>query len=98
MMLKQDWVAVGIKILGVYMAVLALVGAGSAGLNTIMTLIFSDKPDGVSLLKVSGVILIKVFLFGLIVPIVQGTVAWLLLKRTEWCLNKAGLGEEPLQM
>ena len=24
--------------------------------------------------------------------------AWLLLKRTDWCLKKAGLGEEPLQM
>jgi hypothetical protein len=97
-MLKQDWVAVGVKVLGVYIAVLALVGAGSAVLNTVMTLIFSDRPANVSFLKMTGVILVKVLLFGMVVPVVQGWIAWLLLKRTEWCLKKAGLGEEPRQM
>ena len=84
--------------LGVYIAVLALIGAGSAVLNTLMTLIFSEHPASVSFFKVLGVILVKVFLFGMIAPAAQGLVAWLLLKRTDWCMRKAGLGEEPLQM
>ncbi len=97
-MQKQDWVAVGAKLLGIYIAVLALIGASSAVLNTVMTLIFSDRPASVSFFKMLGVILVKVLLFGLVVPVVQGAVAWLLLKRTCWCLKKAGLGCEPPQM
>ncbi len=97
-MQKQDWVAVGAKLLGIYIAVLALIGAGSAVMNTLMTLIFSDRPASVGFFKMVGVVLVKVLLFGLIVPVVQGAVAWLLLKRTCWCLKKAGLGCEPPQM
>lgn len=97
-MQKKDWVAVGVKVLGVYIAVLALIGAGSAVLNTVMTLIFSDRPASVGFFKMLGIILVKVLLFGLIVPFVQGVVAWLLLKKTCWCLKKAGLGCEPPQM
>jgi hypothetical protein len=98
-MQKKDWIAVGAKLLGIYIAVLALVGAGSTVVNTIITLIFfPDHPASVSFAKMLGIILVKVLLSGLVVPAVQGAVAWLLLKRTDWCLNKAGLGEEPLQM
>lgn len=97
-MQKQDWVAVGVKVLGVYIAGLALIGAGSAVMNTLMTLVFSDRPASVGFFKMLGVILVKVLLFGLIVPFVQGAVAWLLLKKTCWCLKKAGLGCEPPQM
>jgi hypothetical protein len=97
-MQKQDWVAVGVKVLGVYIAVLALIGAGSAVLNTLMTLIFSDRPASVGFFKMLGVILVKVLLFGLIAPVVQGAVAWLLLKRTDACLRKIGIGEDPPQM
>ena len=84
--------------LGIYIAVLALIGAGSAVLNTLMTFIFSDRPASVGFLKLLWVIVVKVLLFGMIAPITQGFVAWLLLKRTDWCLKKAGLGEDPLQM
>jgi hypothetical protein len=42
--------------------------------------------------------LIRWLLNNLIAPAVQSLVAWLLLKKTDWCLKKAGLGEEPLQM
>ena len=97
-MQKQDWVAVGVKVLGVYMAVLALIGAGSAVLNTLITLIFSDRPASVGFFKMVGIVLVKVLLFGLVVPVVQGAVAWMLLKRTDWCLRKIGIGEEPPQM
>jgi hypothetical protein len=97
-MQKQDWVAVGVKVLGVYMAVLSLVGAGSAILNTLMTLTFSNRPAGVGFFKIAGVILVKVLVFGLVVPVVQGAVAWLLLKRSDWCLRKIGIGDEPPQM
>jgi hypothetical protein len=45
-----------------------------------------------------GVVLVKVLLFGLVVPAAQGLVAWLLLKKTCWCLKKAGLVCEPPQM
>ena len=97
-MQKKDWIAVGIKLLGIYIAVLALIGASSAVVGTIITLIFfPDHPISISALKVVGIILVKM-LSALVVPVVQGAVAWLLLKRTDWCLNKAGLGEEPLQM
>jgi hypothetical protein len=95
---KKDWIAVGVKILGIYIAVLALIGAGSAVVSTIITLIFfPDHPVSISALKVVGIILTKM-LSGLVAPAVQGAVAWLLLKRTCWCLNKAGLGCEPPQM
>lgn len=97
-MQKQDWVAVGVKVLGIYIGVLALIGAGSAVLNTLMTLIFSDRPDGVGFFKLLGVILVKVLLFGLVVPVVQGAVSWLLLKKSCWCLKKAGFSCEPPQM
>jgi hypothetical protein len=97
-MQKQDWVAVGVKVLGVYIGVLALIGAGSAVLNTLMTLIFSGRPEGIGFFKMVGVVLVKVLLFGLVVPVVQGAVAWLLLKRTDACLRKIGIGEEPPQM
>jgi hypothetical protein len=97
-MQKKDWVVVGAKLLGIYIAVMALIGAGSAILNTLLTLIFSDRPASVGFFKMLGVILVKFLLFGMIVPVVQGAVAWLLLKRTDWCLKKVGLGEEPPQM
>lgn len=97
-MQKKDWIAAGTKLLGIYIAVLALIGTGSVVLNTLMTLIFSDRPASVSFFKMLGVILVKVLLFGLIAPVAQGVVAWLLLKRTDWVLKKAGLGEEPPQM
>ena len=84
--------------LGIYIAVMALIGAGSAVLNTLMTFIFSDRPASVGFFKMLGVILVKFLLFGLIAPLAQGFVAWLLLKRTDWCLKKAGLGCEPPQM
>lgn len=97
-MQKQDWIAVGMKLLGIYMAVLALIGAGSAVLNTLMSMIFSGRPAEVGFFKMVGVVLVKVLLFGLVVPVMQGAVAWLLLKRTDWCLHKAGFGQEPPQM
>ncbi|MCC7299559.1 MAG: hypothetical protein IT583_00575 [Verrucomicrobia bacterium] len=97
-MQKQDWMAVGTKLLGIYVAVLASIGAATAVLNTLMTLVFSDRPAGIGFFKMLGVILVKVLLFGLIVPAAQAIVAWLLIKRTCWCLKKAGLGCEPPQM
>ena len=97
-MQKKDWIAVGTKILGIYIGALALIGAGSAVVSTIITLIFfPDHPVSISALKVVGMILAKM-LSGLVVPVVQGAVAWLLLKRTCWCIEKAGLGCEPPQM
>lgn len=97
-MQKKDWIAVGAKLLGIYIAVMALIGAGSAVLNTLMTFIFSDRPASVGFFKMLWVIVVKVLLFGLVVPVAQGLVAWLLLKRTDWCLKKAGLCCEPPQM
>ena len=97
-MQKTDWIAVGAKLLGNYIAVMALIGAGSAVLNTLLTLIFSDRPASVGFFKMLGVILVKFLLFGMIVPATQGAVAWLLLKRTDWCLKKVGFGCEPSQM
>lgn len=84
--------------LGIYIAVLALIGASSAVLNTLMTLIFSDRPASVGFFKMLGVILVKVLLFGLVAPVAQGFVAWILLKRTCWCMKKIGMGCEPQQM
>lgn len=97
-MQKKDWVAVGAKVLGIYIAVLALIGAGSAVLNTLMALIFSDRPASVGFFKMLWLVIVKFLFFGLIGPAAQGFVAWLLLKRTDWCLKKAGIGEEPPQM
>jgi hypothetical protein len=49
-------------------------------------------------MKLLGAVLVKILLFGMIIPLVQATAAWLLLKRTDWCLRKAGVGAEPPQM
>ncbi len=84
--------------MGIYIAVLALIGAGSTILNTLLMLVFSDRPASVGFFKMLGVILVKVLLSGLVVPVAQGFVAWLLLKRTCWCLKKAGFECEPPQM
>jgi len=89
-MQKQDWVAVGVKLLGVYVSVMALIGAGSILLGTIVQLLFRGETP-------YKAIFIRLFL-GLLQPVVQGAIGWLLLKRTDWCLRKAGVGEEPLQM
>lgn len=97
-MQKKDWIAVGVKIIGIYIATLAVIGAASAVLNTLMALIFSDRPATVGFFKMLWMITVKFLLFGLIVPVAQAFVAWLLLKRTDGCLKKAGLGEEPPQM
>ena len=97
-MQKKDWIAVGTKRLGIYIGVLALIGASSAVLNTVITLIFTDRPASVGFFKMLSVMFVKILVSGLIVPTAQGLVAWLLLKRTDWCLNKAGLGCEPPQM
>jgi len=97
-MQKQDWVAAGIKIIGVYIGALALIFIGSTIVNTLMTLCFSDRPANVTVLKMAYMVLVKVLLVGLVVPMTQAAVAWLLLKRTEWCLKKIGIGDEPLQM
>ena len=97
-MQKQDWIAVGMKLVGVYVAALALIGASSTVLNTVITLIFSDRPVSMSFWKLVGVVLIKVLLMGPIVPAAQGFVAWVLLKRTCWCMKKIGMSCEPQQM
>jgi hypothetical protein len=89
-MQKTDWVAVGIKLLGVYVSVLALIGLGSALLGSIAQLLFRGDAS------VKG-IFIRLFV-GLLQPLVQGAVGWMLLKKTGWCLRKTGLGEEPPQM
>jgi hypothetical protein len=89
-MQKTDWVSVGIKLLGVYISVLALIGAGSVILGSVAQLIFKgDAPV--------KVIFIRLFV-GLLQPLVQGAVGWMLLKKTCWCLKKAGLGCEAPQM
>jgi hypothetical protein len=89
-MQKTDWVSVGIKLLGIYIGVLALIGAGSVLLGTVIQLLFrGDTPFKAVFIRL---------LAGLIQPLVQGAVAWMLLKRTGWCLRKIGIGEEPPQM
>ena len=97
-MQKKDWIAVGIKLVGIYIATLAVIGVTSAVLNTLMALIFTDRPATVGFFKMLWMIVVKFLLFGLIVPLAQGLTAWLLLKRTDCCLKKIGLGEEPPQM
>jgi hypothetical protein len=89
-MQKQDWVSVGIKLLGVYTGVLAIIGVSTALLGTVTQLIFRGGTS-------YKAIFIRL-LIALLQPLVQGAVAWVLLRRTDWCLKKAGLGHEPLQM
>ena len=89
-MQKQDWIAVGIKLLGIYIAVLALIGAGQVLLGTTVQLLFRNETP-------FKTIFIRL-LVGLIQPLVQGAAGWLLLKKSGWCLRKIGLGEEPPQM
>jgi len=89
-MQKKDWVSVGIKLLGIYISVLALIGAGSVLLGTVVQLLFKGETP-------FKAIFIRL-LAGLIQPLVQGAVGWLLLKKSCWCLRKIGLGEEPPQM
>lgn len=89
-MQKQDWIAIGIKLLGIYIAAMALIGAGTVLFGTVVNLFFhGDVPFKTIFAR---------FLLGLIQPLIQGAVAWLLLKRTGWCLRQVGIGEEPPQM
>ncbi len=89
-MQKTDWVSIGIKLLGIYISVLALIGAGSVLLGTLIQLIFKgDTPFKAVFIRL---------LAGMIQPLVQGAVGWLLLKKSGWCLRKIGLGDEPPQM
>jgi hypothetical protein len=101
-MQKKDWIAVGIKLLGVYYAAMAVVGLGGVVLGLIMNVIYRpDIPAGMAkpqYLTMFFLGVIRWVLQNLISPVVQGFAAWLLLKRTAWCLKKIGLGEEPLQM
>lgn len=101
-MQKKDWVAVGVKLLGVYYAAMSAVGLGAAALGLIMNILYRpDIPAGMTkpqYLTMFLLGLIRWLLNSLIAPAVQGLVAWLLLKKTCWCLQKAGLGCEPPQM
>lgn len=89
-MQKKDWVAIGIKLLGVYIGVLALIGLGTLLFGTVVQFFFRGDAS-------VNIVFIRL-LASLIQPLVQCAVAWLLLKRTDWCLRKIGLGEEPPQM
>ncbi len=101
-MQKKDWVLVGIKLLGVYYAALTVIGLGSVVLGFILTVTYRpDVPAGMTKPQYLTMFLLGVLrwlLQNLVAPVVQGLAAWLLLKRTEWCLKKIGLGTEPLQM
>lgn len=101
-MQKKDWIAVGIKLLGVYYAAMAVIGFGGVVLGLVMNIIYRpDIPAGMAKPQYLTMFLLGVIrwlLNNLIAPVVQGFAAWLLLKKTDWCLKKAGLGEEPLQM
>ena len=101
-MQKKDWIAVGVKLLGVYYAVLTVVGLGSVVLGLILTIIYRpDAPAGMTKPQYLTMFLLGVIrwlLQNLASPVVHGFAAWLLLKKTDWCLKKIGLGEEPLQM
>jgi len=101
-MQKKDWIAVGIKLLGVYYAAMAVVAFGGVVFGLILNIIYRpDVPAGMTKPQYLTMFLLGVIrwlLNNLVAPVVQGIAAWLLLKRTCWCLKKIGLGEEPLQM
>ena len=101
-MQKKDWIAVGIKLLGVYYAAMAVIGLGGVLLGFVMNILYRpDIPAGMTkpqFLTTFFLGLIRWLLNNLIAPALQSLAAWLLLKKTDWCLKKAGLGEEPLQM
>lgn len=101
-MQKKDWIAVGIKLLGVYYAAMSVVAFGGVVLGLVMNILYRpDIPAGMTkpqYLTMFFLGVIRWLLNNLIAPVVQGFAAWLLLKKTDWCLKKAGLGEEPLQM
>jgi hypothetical protein len=101
-MQKKDWIAVGIKLLGVYYAAMSVIGFGGVACGLVLNVIYRpDIPAGMTkpqFLTTFFLGVIRWLLNNLVAPVVQGFVAWLLLKKTCWCLKKAGLGEEPLQM
>jgi hypothetical protein len=101
-MQKKDWIAVGIKLLGVYYAAMAVIGLGGVVLGLVMNVIYRpDIPAGMTKPQYMTMFLLGVIrwlLNNLIAPVVQGFAAWLLLKKTDWCLKKAGVECEPPQM
>lgn len=101
-MQKKDWVAVGIKLLGVYYAVMSVIGFGGVVFGLILNIIYRpDIPSGMTkpqFLTTFFLGVIRWLLHNLVSPVLQGFAAWMLLKRSNWCLRKIGMGEEPPQM
>jgi len=93
-MTKQDWLTVGLKLIGVYFAVLGFTVFCITVISLIIQAFFMDTPPYV--VPRSGE---YATLIGALQPVAYIIAAYYLIKKTDWCLEKIGVqterGSEP---
>ncbi len=92
---KQEWVTVGIKLIGVYFAVLGATGLPTAWLGTVLRLadsIFQQSEMVYSYGYGYGGSTAMGFVNGL-QPVLYLGVAFVLIKWTGWCVRMVGMQE-----
>ncbi len=92
-MSKHDWVTVGIKLIGVYFAVLGVTALPTAWLAAMLRLAESVfQRDGVAYGYGYGGSTAMGFIGGM-QPVLYLGVAFVLIKWTAWCVRMAGVEE-----
>jgi hypothetical protein len=86
-MTQREWLAVGIKFLGIYFAVLGVTGLIIVGTHLVVDEVMASSSDRT--LRVGGIALVNV-----LQPLAYLLCAFILTKRTEWCVRMAGLSQE----
>lgn len=83
-MTQRDWLTVGIKLLGVYFAVLGVTALVIVGTNLVFELVLDSRESasGMHSIRTGGISLINV-----LQPIAYLLCAFALMKRTQGCLR-----------
>jgi hypothetical protein len=85
-MTQRDWLTVGIKLIGVYFAVLGVTASVMVGTNIVVQAVLHARESASEYrsLSTGGVSFVEV-----LQPVAYLLCAWALLKRTQWCLRIA---------
>ena len=87
-MSKKDWLTVGLKLIGVFFAVLGFTTLCITIINVVVQ--FLQLVDRSVVVVASG----YVTLVGLLQPIAYLLASYVLVKKTDWCLNKIVVAAE----
>ena len=88
-MSKEDWLTVGLKLIGVFFGVL--------GFTMLCIIIINVVVDFLQLVDRSVIIVTSgyVTLVRVLQPIAYIIASYVLVKKTDWCLNTIGIRTEP---